>query len=299
MTVLILGNDDDEHASHVFQSIELRGQDVELLDSRDFPQRLKLSLRPSSQNELVLPSGRPLSFAEIRSVYWRNFHGVNCPALPDDEQEFIATNDARSLFDSLLLELSCRWVNSWQGYQMHQRKPVALSRIAQLGIPTPATLWTNDPEEFKTFVAAHGNCVVKPIQGGAHTEPITTRDTTEQQLERLTIAPITVQEMVEGVDVRVFVVGGEVFACEIHAKSLDFRDDPNAEILACDLPREIRRRSQTIAHALHLELAGIDFRRKPDGEFVFLEANPSPMFIGFESRSGLPLTEALVDLLLQ
>jgi hypothetical protein len=30
---------------------------------------------------------------------------------------------------------------------------------------------------------------------------------------------------------------------------------------------------------------------------VFLEANPSPMFLGFEKATGLPLTEALVKLL--
>jgi hypothetical protein len=43
---------------------------------------------------------------------------------------------------------------------------------------------------------------------------------------------------------------------------------------------------------------GIDLRRTPDGRHVFLEANPSPMFLGFERRSGLPLTEALVALLI-
>jgi len=299
MTVLILGSDEDEHASHVLHSIEARGHNAEFLDSRDFPQRLQLSLRPNGQSEILLPSGRPLSFAEIQSVYWRNFHGVNCPELPHEEQQFIAANDARSLFDSLLLELPCRWVNSWQGYQMHQRKPVALSRIAQLGIPTPATLWTNHAEEFKAFVANHDNCIVKPIQGGAHTESITTNELSDEQLERLSIAPITIQEKVDGVDVRVFVIGREVFACEVRSNSLDFRDDPTAEIVACDLPPLIRQRSQTIAHTLHLELAGIDFRRTPEGEYIFFEANPSPMFIGFESRTSLPLTEALIDLLLE
>ena len=35
-----------------------------------------------------------------------------------------------------------------------------------------------------------------------------------------------------------------------------------------------------------------------DGQYVFLEANPSPMFLGFEAQTGLPLTAALADLLL-
>ena len=44
--------------------------------------------------------------------------------------------------------------------------------------------------------------------------------------------------------------------------------------------------------------AGIDFRRTPAGLYVFLEANPSPMFLGFEHRTGLPLTESLAAVLL-
>jgi D-alanine-D-alanine ligase-like ATP-grasp enzyme len=43
---------------------------------------------------------------------------------------------------------------------------------------------------------------------------------------------------------------------------------------------------------------GIDLRLTPEGRYVFLEANPSPMFLGFEQRSGLPLTEILAELLL-
>jgi D-alanine-D-alanine ligase-like ATP-grasp enzyme len=41
----------------------------------------------------------------------------------------------------------------------------------------------------------------------------------------------------------------------------------------------------------------MDFRLTADGRYVFLEANPSPMFLGFEKATGLPLTEALVKLL--
>ena len=52
-----------------------------------------------------------------------------------------------------------------------------------------------------------------------------------------------------------------------------------------------------IARRLDLLWAGLDFRLTPGGRYVFLEANPSPMFLGFEARSGLPLTEALTELL--
>ena len=36
----------------------------------------------------------------------------------------------------------------------------------------------------------------------------------------------------------------------------------------------------------------------PDGRYVFLEANPSPMFMRFELDTGPPLTESLGALLI-
>ena len=43
--------------------------------------------------------------------------------------------------------------------------------------------------------------------------------------------------------------------------------------------------------------SGIDLRQTADGLFYFFEANPSPMFLGFEARCPLPLTNSLLSLL--
>ena len=53
------------------------------------------------------------------------------------------------------------------------------------------------------------------------------------------------------------------------------------------------------ARELDLLWTGIDYRLTPDRQYVFLEANPSPMFLGFQSATGLPLLESLVDLLVE
>jgi glutathione synthase/RimK-type ligase-like ATP-grasp enzyme len=102
-----------------------------------------------------------------------------------------------------------------------------------------------------------------------------------------------------GTDVRVFVAGERVLACEVRTAAVDFRDDPDPAIVPCELPDDVRAWCLRAAEALELVWTGIDLRRTPDGRHVFLEANPSPMFQGFEARSGLPLTEALADLLLK
>lgn len=46
-----------------------------------------------------------------------------------------------------------------------------------------------------------------------------------------------------------------------------------------------------------LEWTAIDWRHQLTGEYVFLEANPSPMFVYFEKQTGFLITEALVQFL--
>jgi glutathione synthase/RimK-type ligase-like ATP-grasp enzyme len=37
----------------------------------------------------------------------------------------------------------------------------------------------------------------------------------------------------------------------------------------------------------------------PNGEFILIECNPSPMFIGFQAYTGVSIDERLADFLLQ
>ncbi len=146
MTVLILGGDDDAHAVHMLGRLRAHGADAVLLDSRWFPGSLTVSFDPGGGRGLIwFPGGRKINFDAVRSVYWRAYHGVWTLELPDPKQGYIARNDARGLFEAVLLRLPARWVNGWQAYQLHQTKPAQLAIVAQLGVPVPASLITNDP----------------------------------------------------------------------------------------------------------------------------------------------------------
>ena len=259
MTVLILGGMDDAHACHMLEHLRFGGTDAELFDSRWFPSALQIAYAPSPERgSLRLPTGRVLTFEEITSVYWRCYNNVQPPELPDAEQAFIAGNDARGLFESVLIRLGARWVNTWRAYQLHQ---------------------------------------TKPVQGGAHTRRLTSAHLDVENLGNLALAPVTIQEEVPGTNVRVFVAGQRVLACEVRTEALDFRDDGDPVIVPHDLPTEVAEWCLRVARALDLVWTGIDLRLNPEGKYLFLEANPSPMFLGFESRSGLPLTASLAALL--
>jgi D-alanine-D-alanine ligase-like ATP-grasp enzyme len=137
------------------------------------------------------------------------------------------------------------------------------------------------------------------VQGGAHTRRVTPQHLGDANLASLAAAPVTLQEEVPGTNIRVFVAGERVLACEVEAATLDFRDTDDPRIVIHTLPPAIETMARTIARTLHLVWTGIDFRLTPQGRYVFLEANPSPMFLGFEARCGLPLTESLTTLLTQ
>jgi hypothetical protein len=295
--VLVLGGEDDAHAMHVLRHLQAVGVDAVLLDSRWFPTTTTLSVDPCGAGAMGLPGGREVPFAAVRSVYWRAYAGVRTPDLPDPQQSFVAGNDARGLFETLFLRLDARWVNGWRAYQLHQTKPAQLAMVASLGVAVPASLITNDPERLRAFAARHRAAIFKPVQGGAHAQRLAARHLTDANLENLRIAPVTVQEEVPGTNVRVFVAGERVLACEIRTAALDYREDEAPAILAHPLPDRMREPCLAIARTLDLLWTGMDFRLTPEGRYVFLEANPSPMFLGFEASAGLPLTEVLGELL--
>lgn len=296
--ILVLGGEDDEHATAVVSRLRQAGHDTELLDSRWYPTMLTLSHHPRpGAGALVLPNGRTLPFALISAVYWRSYNGVAIPPLDDEMESYVAHNDARCLFESFLIDLPARWVNGWTAYQLHQTKPVQLARIAQMGIPVPATIWTNDPTQLRAFAAVHPKAIFKPVQGGDETRRLTAEHLSDANLASLQLAPITVQEEIVGTNVRVFVIGSRVLACEVRTPQLDYRQDGKAELLVHALPSDIEQQARRIGASLDLVWSGIDYRLTPDHEYVFLEANPSPMFLGFEEQTGLPLMASLIHLL--
>lgn len=297
MSVLILGDYEDDHAVHILEQLQDQSVETFLLDSADFPCRLQLSFDPKSgDGHLRLDDGRLLNFRQIQSVYWRCYNGVTGPDLPDPDQSYVAENDARSLFESILLTLPARWVNGFEAFRFHQTKGAQLAKVAQLGVRIPETRLTNDPAVVCRF-AEQQTSIFKPVQGGAHTRTLSPELLTDSALRRLQLAPITVQEQIPGTNIRVFVIGDCTLACEVRTSAVDFRDDRTAELIAHPLSEEMHRQCLAIAQALHLCWSGIDFRKTPDGQYVFLEANPSPMFLAFEEATGLPITKRLIDLL--
>ena len=301
MNILILGDASDAHAAHLKTALTEAGAEVDYLDTRLFPTVLRISWQPDTLvGCLTLSERRQLNFQDIHSVFWRSFSGVYVPQLKDSERERVAYNDSISVMRSLIRGCPARWVNSWQAYQFHKEKPLQLSTVKRLGIEIPTTLIGNSPEQIREFAHARKKSIFKPVYGGAHTQFVTEHHLDPQRLNQvLSICPVTIQDYIPGTNIRSYVVGDSVYSAEIRSDSLDFREDLEAELLPIELPLSVKQQCLAIAKALMLEWTAIDWRMKPTGEYIFLEANPSPMFLHFEQQTGFPISENLINILMK
>jgi glutathione synthase/RimK-type ligase-like ATP-grasp enzyme len=122
-------------------------------------------------------------------------------------------------------------------------------------------------------------------------------------LDDVSLAPLILQELIEGNDLRVTVVGDDVFAAEMdtaHSRyPYDIRMDMTVPIRPVELDDKTQEALHRFMQRLGLFYGACDFRRRPDGKFIFLEINPAGQFLHIEKLSGLPISHALAALLLQ
>jgi len=105
------------------------------------------------------------------------------------------------------------------------------------------------------------------------------------------------QELLPGQDVRVYVIDGElVCALAIEAGALDFREDERA-VTRFDPDPALRATCIRAAATLGLRFTGMDLKADVHGTLKILELNPSPMFLGFDRKSGSNILGALCDAL--
>jgi glutathione synthase/RimK-type ligase-like ATP-grasp enzyme len=223
---------------------------------------------------------------------------------------YLRPDDVRHLVDEVGLEHALQaddallsWsemtpaqvINRPSAMGSNSSKPYQLELIRQLGFLTPDTLVTNDSAELLKFWKRHGQIIYKSVSG---IRSIVSRFSEEQlpRLKNLSTCPTQFQQYITGVDYRVHVVGDAMFASQVCSSSDDYRYGPN-EVLSCDIPEEIGQRSQSLAEALGLMVAGVDLRCTPAGDWYCFEVNPSPGFSFYDREEGAPIATAVARLL--
>lgn len=302
--IIILGTSEDEHSAHVARTLLQRNEDVVFFDTRLFPAKVTMKWNADEENEgYLIFDGKKYLFSDIQGVYWRNYNGILYEQMnAGDESYFLSEmvyREKKSALTSLFQSLKTNWVNSQSAFELHRKKAYLTNIVSQSGIRVPRTLITNDKNSIIEFLEKNkGDIICKPVLGGAYTKKVTADFLNEKKINALQNCPVQFQEFIDGVDIRVYAYTNSIYAFRIEADTVDFRADLAAKLIPVELPQEVIDNCYKAMELLHLKYSGIDLRLNKEGEYVFIEANPAPMFIHAERVTGAPLTDSLINMLL-
>lgn len=303
MVVALVGPSDDRQVRAVAAALDARETDWVVWNSDQWPGETPLSFEIASGIQTTV--GTPVVLNELSAVYFRRIgFDPRDPEFEDTlcDRPYSLVNqlrEYRGLMISVLQYLETSGVpvvNSPHTMSIHGMKPYQLAVFADADLSVPETLTTNDPDEVATFVDRVGEAIYKPVAGGGYARLVTPTDLSMDRLERLANAPVQFQERLDGTNYRVFVVDGEAVATvRVHSEELDYRTgEHTVEVAAPNAP--IEQCAVRAADCLGLDFSGVDFV-VGDDDFGILEANPSPMFVGFDEQAGTDIAGHLASYL--
>lgn len=321
-TVLILTGRVDPHVDVVLDRLESRGASA----LRFHPQHLlhgftvTASITECGPDEIRFggPTGRRATASSIRSVYNRGWRTPDPPPdIADPELGRFASEETRFNFRYLLGPLDeTYWLTHPDRVRQASAKSRQLRAARAAGLLVPRTLWSNDPGEILAFAEACGGTVLaKPtadvyfeVDGAPHNvwvSPVDL-DTLRSSKAQLALTLGCFQEPVpKGVDVRVTVAGSEIFACEVLLENapdppVDWRAHPGEYgYRLVDLPDDVAAGVLEVNRRLGVDFGAMDFVRRPDGTYVFLETNVNGQWLWIEQKTGAPIADAVARLLVE
>lgn len=308
MKVGIFGSDDDPQVHAVAKELRALGAEDVLIRADALHEGLALA---DVDGRYIY---RGLDTTELEGFYLRGIPAPYAPYLERDDElvlyddwfvHYMRERERATFYVAWLLSLQqrgVRLVNPPQAASVLQYKPFQLHALRTVGATVPKTVITNDPKAAREFKAAVGDVIFKPIMGGAITERLE-----GEALERLgdiTASPVIFQETIPGDDLRVMLAGNDIVSCvaiRTPSQHLDFRDDPiysggEATYEEVTLPDAVIEQCRKAARLCGLVFAGIDIKRTPDGRWVFLELNSSPIYLDVEWKLGHPISRAIAEL---
>lgn len=298
--ILLWGIATDEPLARVKRVLQDRGAPVFFLDEqRVLDTRIELTVN-GHVNGVIGVNGTDMALQSMTSSYLRPYDIRRMRAVesagPGSKAEAHALEIERAVIAWAEIT-SAMVLNRPSAMASNNSKPYQASLIRQSGLRVPDTLITTDPDAVREFQRMHGPLIYKSISG---VRSIVGRLEHHRELTAVANCPTQFQRYIHGTEYRAHVIGTQVLACQVISDDIDYRYPTTGEpqISACSLPDEVTQRCIALSKALNLPLAGIDLRRTPDGEWYCFEANPSPGFTYYEDAAGLPIAEAIADLLI-
>jgi glutathione synthase/RimK-type ligase-like ATP-grasp enzyme len=302
MTALLWGLPGDSTLAAVHTELVRLGVPVLFVDQRSVLDTAVELTVDGRVEGAVRVGDTAVDLADIGAAYLRPHDGLRVAAVRDEPAGSPVRQHVLDVADilSTWAELAPAFVVSRPSASASNgSKPAQLRAIAAVGFAVPETLVTNDPDAVAEFSIRH-EAVVYKSTSGIRSRVRSLAD--DVPLGDVRCCPTQFQGRVPGVDVRVHVVGAEIFATRIHCEADDYRYASHQGLVrprlsATDLPDDVAKRCQLLTARLGLPVAGVDLRVTPEGEWFCFEVNPSPAFLYYQQATGQPIATAVAGLL--
>jgi len=311
----------DVHAEELVAELAQRGAPVYFFHTDRFLRLCRLSIeldQPGRLSGLLeLPAG-DLALEEVKSVWFRGpqIELGDPPGHDGEAADFVHRETEAALFGLFGVLDQAFWVNHPDAVRAAEDKLGQLKLAQACGLIIPRTLVTNDPQHLLDFYeSCKGEVITKTFrrlafyQAGHERLILTNRLQREHlaHIERLRHVPCLFQEYVpKDIELRVTVIGQQVFAAEIHSqRSTTSRDDYRRYDFARTpyyphtLPPAVEAACLRVLQHYGLAFGAIDLIRRPDGAYVFLEVNANAQFLWVQDLTGMPMRQALAEMLMR
>jgi|CXWL01.1.fsa_nt_gi hypothetical protein len=324
MQLIALTCEDDLHADAVIRRLGERRPDfgVVRINTDNLSSNLDYGFYWSSSGDFerqslrIVDSG--VSANDVSVIWYRKpDRPPPHPALKDINAQKCSVQEYREFLDSFPgFFPEARWVNDYWQMRKYSIKANQVEIAAKVGLAVPETVITNDVDTIKCLAERHSEIIIKPLayngfavgetQYGCFTNILTSTDVEHLHKEDLAYAPAIFQQRINKVqELRVTVIGEEVFACEIQTtpgtvEHIDWRieDVEGLTHKLVDIPEEVSANLKKMLSMMNLNFGAFDLIRDETGIYYFIEVNPNGQYFWIELLTGAPLTEAMVSLIL-
>jgi glutathione synthase/RimK-type ligase-like ATP-grasp enzyme len=318
--LLIVTNKNDSHADAAIRAFGADERNVFRLNTEDLLTRYVFRLRVEDNGRwsgtIENERGRTVSLPDVRSAWFRKPDFALSGPQPSEDRgiaEFIVS-EAKSLVEILYTLPGVTWVNDPFAAQRAKVKFRQILLAREIGLATPKTLITRDPDAALDFAL---NCAAGVLTKAVYTSNVTldgvnhgilSKRVSPEEFEAfaptVALCPTLLQEYCEkAFELRVTVIGDRVFPVRIDSQEhADTRVDWRADTFLSrhskfDLPDTVREACLTLVRRQGLLYGAIDLIVTPGGDYVFLENNPYGNYQWLEAVTDFDLTGAMVDLL--
>ncbi|ELS03782.1 RimK-like protein [Xenococcus sp. PCC 7305] len=302
----------------VAQALSKRGASPFRLDTDLFPLEVQLSARLSNSGlkHQIRYGDRSISTEQVKAVWMRRLWEPKMNPQMEPHLQSGSIRESRAALDGFLDSLhKLRWVDALPRIREAENKLLQLRIAAEVGLTIPQTLVTNDPTEARQFFQElEGSMAAKLLTPlsysmGKSSLFMYTSAVQEQDLaeaETLRYCPMVFQEKIPKLcELRVIYVAGELFVGALEAsrydgKTLDWRNisPEDCPWESHQITEEIFGQLNSLMTRLGLTYGAIDLIQKPNGEYIFLEVNPTGEWGMLERDLNLPISDAIAKALL-